>query len=106
MAISHPCQLLSPFVYENNLFCIAESGDVLKLNDSFEVETLFKLLGQPSCLTFNEAEDLILITDLAHQCIFERSLEEAAEPTKIISEYNSHCLLGPKFAKVGHITRI
>lgn len=69
-------KLGSPIVVDNDIYCISENGDILKLNKNGGIDIFFTILGQPSSLAYKDVENVFLISDFAHQSIFAR--EETA----------------------------
>lgn len=65
-------RLACPLVIEEEIYCVAENGDILRLNKKGETEIVFTILGQPSSLAYKDGENVFLISDFAHQSIFSR----------------------------------
>jgi hypothetical protein len=86
------------------VYCVAENGDILRLNKKGEIEVVFTILGQPSCLAFKEGEGVFLISDFAHQTIFSREESTNFQIHNMITEFNGRAYLGPNSIKVGQFT--
>lgn len=86
------------------MYCVAENGDILRLNKKGEVEVVFTILGQPSCLAYKEGEGVFLISDFAHQTIFSREESTNFQIHNMITEFNGRAYLGPNSIKVGQFT--
>jgi hypothetical protein len=97
-------KLASPLVIDDEVYCVAENGDILKLKKEGGVEVVFTILGQPSSLAFKDGDNLFLISDFAHQSIFSRDESSNLQINHLITEYNNHAFLGPNSIKVGPFT--
>jgi hypothetical protein len=97
-------KLTCPIVIEEEVYCVAENGDILRINKKGEIEVVFTILGQPSSLAFKEGENVFLISDFAHQSIFSREENTNFQIHNLITEYNERAFLGPNSIKVGPFT--
>ena len=97
-------KLSSPVVIEEEVYCVAENGDILRLNKKGEIEVVFTILGQPSCLAYKEGQAVFLISDFAHQTIFSREESTNFQIHNMITEFNGRAYLGPNSIKVGQFT--
>ena len=47
-------KLSPPLVVDNEIFCVSENGDIIKINQKGETEIVFTILGQPSFLAYKD----------------------------------------------------
>lgn len=47
-------KLGSPIVVDNEIYCVSENGDILKINKNGTVDIFFTILGQPSSLAYKD----------------------------------------------------
>ena len=47
-------KLASPIVVDNEIYCVSENGDILKIGKKGETEIVFTILGQPSSLAYKD----------------------------------------------------
>jgi hypothetical protein len=80
-------KLTCPIVIEDEVYCVAENGDILRINKKGEINVVFTILGQPSSLAFKEGENVFLISDFAHQSIFSREENSNFQIHNLVSEY-------------------
>lgn len=45
-------KLTCPIVIEDEVYCVSENGDILRISKKGEIEVVFTILGQPSSLAF------------------------------------------------------
>ena len=102
--LAYPSKLSSPTVIEDEVYCVAENGDILKVNSKGETEVVFTILGQPSSLTIKNDDSTFLISDFAHQTVFSREESNNYQIHNLVMEYNDHAFLGPHSLKVGPFT--